>query len=112
MEITLISNDTCDIVVIKGRIDSFTAPSLSEKINEITTQKRYKIVLDMGDVIFVSSAGLRVLIDLQKTCNKMNQGEVVLVKIPSRVYETLELAGFAPLFKFYNDVGSAIDAFK
>jgi anti-anti-sigma regulatory factor len=52
-----------------------------------------------------------VLIDIQKTCKKMNQGEVVLVNIPSRVYETLELAGFAPLFKFYNDVGSAIDAF-
>jgi anti-sigma B factor antagonist len=111
MEISLRPIDTCDIVVIKGRIDSYTAPELSEKLYEITARHRYKIILDMNDVIFVSSAGLRVLIDIQKTCKKMNQGEVVLVNIPSRVYETLELAGFTPLFKFYNDVSSAIAAF-
>jgi anti-anti-sigma factor len=111
MEIVSRPIDTTDLVVIKGRIDSYTAPDLLDMLNKITAQQRYKIILDMSEVIFVSSAGLRVLIDIQKTCKKMNQGEVVLVNIPSRVYETLELAGFAPLFKFYNDVGSAIDAF-
>ena len=65
----------------------------------------------MSEVSYVSSAGLRVLIDLQKTCKKANQGEVVLVKIPQRVYETLELAGFVPLFKFYQNVNSALAYF-
>jgi anti-sigma B factor antagonist len=111
MEINLRPTDTCDIVEIKGRIDSYTAPDLSTKLNEITDQQRYKIIMDMSDVIFVSSAGLRVLIDVQKTCKKKNQGEVILVNIPPRVYDTLELAGFVPLFKFYTDVNSAIDAF-
>jgi len=111
MEITSRPIDTYDLVAIKGRIDSYTAPDLSEKLFEITAKNRYKIILDLSEVIFVSSAGLRVFIDIQKTCKKMNQGEVVLVNIPPRVYETLELAGFAPLFKFYNDVSSAVKAF-
>jgi anti-anti-sigma factor len=111
MEITVKPMESYDLVVLKGRIDSNTAPELSEKINVITSHGRYKIILDMTDVIFVSSAGLRVFINIQKTCKKMNQGELVMVKTPLRVYETLELAGFAPLFKFYNDVNSAIDAF-
>jgi anti-sigma B factor antagonist len=111
MEITVKPIDNCDLVVIKGRIDSYTAPILSVKINEITSLQRYKIILDLSEVVFVSSAGLRVLIDIQKTCKKLNQGEVLLVNIPARVYETLELAGFAPLFKFFNNVSSAIDAF-
>jgi anti-sigma B factor antagonist len=111
MEIIIRPTDICDIVVIKGRIDSYTAPNLSEKLNEITAQKRFKIILDMRDVIFISSAGLRVLIDIQKTCKKMNQGELILVNIPPRVYDTLDLAGFVPLFKFFADVNSAIDAF-
>jgi anti-sigma B factor antagonist len=111
MEINLKRIDAYDLVVITGRIDSYTAPELLEKLNVITHQNRYKIILDLSDVIFVSSAGLRVFIDIQKTCKKMNQGEVVLVNTPLRVYETLELAGFAPLFKFYNDVSSAIEAF-
>src|SRR4030043_76546 len=108
MEITVKPMESYDLVVLKGRIDSNTAPELSEKINLITSHGRYKIILDMSDVIFVSSAGLRVFINIQKTCKKMNQEELVLVNTPLRVYETLELAGFAPLFKFYNDVSSAI----
>jgi len=111
MEITASPIDHCDLVVVKGRIDSYTAPALSERLSDITAQNRFKIILDLSDVVFVSSAGLRVLIDIQKTCKKLNQGEVLLVNIPPRVYETLELAGFAPLFKFYNDVSSAVDAF-
>ena len=111
MEITVKPINSCDLVTIKGRIDSYTAPTLSERLNEITTQERYKIILDLGEVVFVSSAGLRVLIDIQKTCKKLNQGEVLLLNIPQRVYETLELAGFAPLFKFYNNINSAVEAF-
>ena len=111
MEISLRPMDTCDLVSIKGRIDSYTSPDLSQTLNDITNHNRYKIILDLSDVSFVSSAGLRVFIDVQKACKKMNQGEVILVNVPPRVYETLELAGFAPLFKFYNDVNSAISAF-
>src|SRR5512136_3282764 len=100
MEISVTPINSCDLVAIRGRIDSYTAPVLSEKLTEITSRNRYKIILDLGDVVFVSSAGLRVLIDIQKICKKLNQGEVMLVSIPARIYETLELAGFAPLFKF------------
>lgn len=111
MEITVTPIDNCDLVVIKGRIDSYTAPTLSEKLNDITTQNRYRLILDLSDVVFISSAGLRLLIDVQKTCKKVEQGGVLLVKIPTRIYETLELAGFTPLFKFYDDVSSAVNAF-
>ncbi len=111
MEITISPINSCDLVIIKGRIDSYTAPELSEKLNLLIAQERYKLILDMSNVTFVSSAGLRVFINIQKLCKKKDQGEVVLVNTPQRVYETLELAGFTPLFKFYNDVNSAIDGF-
>ncbi len=111
MEIALTPIDNCDLVEIKGRIDSFTAPDLSKELTDIILNKRYKIILELSEVVFVSSAGLRVLIDIQKTCRKNNQGEVVLVNVPPRVYETLELAGFAPLFKFYSNISLAIQNF-
>jgi len=107
MEFTVTPKENCDLVVVKGRIDSYTAPNLSELLNDITKNNRYKIILDMSEVNYVSSAGLRVLIDIQKICKKMHQGEVLLVNVPPRVYETLELAGFVPLFKFYANVDSA-----
>ncbi len=111
MEITVTPLVNCDLVVIKGRIDSYTAPDLSDKLNNITKNDTYRFILEMSEVNYVSSAGLRVLIDLQKTCKKMHQGEVLLLNVPQRVYETLELAGFVPLFKFYNNVESALAGF-
>ena len=65
----------------------------------------------MSSVDYVSSAGLRVMIDAQKTCKQNNKGEVVLVKVPKRIFETLELAGFVPLFKFFDNETEAIGYF-
>ncbi|NJD59250.1 MAG: anti-sigma factor antagonist [Anaerolineales bacterium] len=111
MEITVTSQPNCDLVAIKGRIDSYTAPSLADVLKNITEQNHFQIILDLGDVMYVSSAGLRVLIDIQKTCKKIHPGEVLLVNVPQRVYDTLELAGFVPLFRFFQDVDSALTAF-
>jgi len=111
MEVTVTPIEHCDLVDINGRVDSYTSPQLSDTLREITNKNIFKIILDLSDVSYVSSAGLRVFIDIQKTCKKSNQGEVILVNIPQRVYETLELAGFVPLFKFYSNVTSALAAF-
>jgi anti-sigma B factor antagonist len=111
MEVTTTEYENCDLVVVSGRVDSYTAPDLSEELNSITFNNRYNIVLDMENVSYVSSAGLRVLIDIQKTCKKSGDGEAILVSVPDRVFETLELAGFTPLFNFYDDVSLAINQF-
>ena len=111
MEVTITSKDNCSIATIIGRIDSYTAPQLLESLIQVTNQNVYRIILDLTDVTYVSSAGLRVLIDIQKKCKQNNQGEVLLVNIPQRVYETLELVGFVPQFKFFNNVTSALNAF-
>jgi anti-sigma B factor antagonist len=65
----------------------------------------------MSGVTYVSSAGLRVLIDTQKTCKALNRGELVLARVPPRIYETLDLAGFVPLFKFFDDTTAAVGSF-
>jgi anti-sigma B factor antagonist len=111
MELSVQSVRDCELVSVNGRIDSFTSPQLSEALNQITERNIFKIVLDLDSVTYISSAGLRVLIDVQKKCKKNNMGEVLLVNIPQRVYETLELAGFVPLFKFYSNVNSALAEF-
>ncbi len=111
MEITSTSYKQCDLVQVSGRVDSFTAPNLSDALRAITDAGRYKIALDMAGVSYVSSAGLRVLIDTQKTCKSLSRGELVLACVPPRIYETLDLAGFVPLFKFFDDTSKAVGSF-
>jgi anti-sigma B factor antagonist len=111
MEVTTTQYKRCDVVAASGRIDSQTAPNLEAAFQEIMDAGRYNVVFDMSDVDFVSSAGLRVMIAVQKTCKKWNRGELVLVNVPQRIYETLDLAGFVPLFGIYDDMVEAVGSF-
>ena len=111
MEVTTERLKRCDIVRATGRIDSQTAPQLEEAFRGLTDDGRFRIVFDMSGVEFVSSAGLRAMIGTQKTCKRWNRGELVLASVPQRIYETLDLAGFLPLFKFYKDAVKAVGSF-
>jgi anti-sigma B factor antagonist len=100
----------CDVVTVKGRIDSATVKGLHEAFAAIKENGRYYIVVDMKDVTYISSAGLGELIDTQTTC-KRHGGEVVLADVPSRVTEVLDLAGLAPLFKVFANQTEAVGSF-
>lgn len=111
MEVTTKQFKRCDLVTATGRIDSQTAPQLAEAFEDINEADRFKIVLDMSRVDFISSAGLRVLISTQKTCKRWNRGELVLAGVPQRVHEAMDLAGFLPLFKLFDEVVEAVGTF-
>lgn len=101
----------CDVIQVKGRVDSATSPKFAEVANEIVEAGRFRIVIDMDGLDFISSAGLRVLIGTQKICRRYNRGEVVLANVPPTIMSSLELAGFTPLFKIFKDAVSAVGNF-
>jgi len=111
MEVTTKQFKRCDLVKTSGRIDSQTAPQLADAFNAIMEAGRFRIVFDMSGTDFVSSAGLRVMIATQKTCKRWNRGELVLSDVPERINEALDLAGFVPLFKFFEDETTAVGSF-
>lgn len=111
METTTNRLKRCDLVKATGRIDSATAPGLAEVFAEIHEEGRFRIVFDMSGVEFISSAGLRVLISTQKTCKRWNRGELVLAGVPQKIYDVLDLAGFVPLFKLFDEDVEAVGSF-
>jgi anti-anti-sigma factor len=112
MEITTERLERCDVLKATGRIDSQTAPDLEKAFRALIDENCYKLVFDVGDVDFVSSAALRVMIDVQKTCKERGRGELLLARVPERIYKALELAGFVPLFEFFDDVSEAVARFQ
>ncbi len=111
MEINTTRFKHSDLVKVDGRIDSATAPKLADALNAIIEEGRYKIVIDMSEVDFISSAGLRVLVNSQKTCRRYNRGEIVLTNVPTNIYSALDLAGFTTLFKIFDDTLTAVGSF-
>lgn len=111
MEITHTSFKHCELLKIKGRIDSATAPELSKAIEDLNKAGHHKLVIDLNDVEFISSAGLRVLIGAQKECKRYNRGEVYLSSVGPKIHAALDLAGFTLLFKIFKDALTAVGNF-
>ena len=82
------------VVEIAGRLDTTTAPALEKAINE-DVGSTTNLVLDLKELEYISSAGLRVLLSAQK---KMQQvGVMKVVNVCELVMEVFEMTGFADI---------------
>lgn len=111
MEVTTQQFKHCDLLTVTGRVDSATAPALAEALDAIVNDGRFKIVIDMTGLEYMSSAGFRALISAQRNCKRYNRGEVIFASVPANIHSALELAGFTSLFQIYADVTSAVGNF-
>ena len=78
-------------VAVTDRLDTITAPELETSLRESYAGVS-KLVLDFAALDYVSSAGLRVILQAQKTMNK--QGEMVIRNVNESINEVFEVTGF------------------
>ena len=88
------SNKTEEGLCLKlsGRLETSTAPNLQDIIDK---QANYinELQIDMGDIEYVSSAGLRVLLAASKKM-KANGGNMIISHVNKDVMEVFEITGF------------------
>ena len=94
MTISAEKNNNQVTLKIEGRLDTTTAPSLEKVINELPANVT-ELKLDMNQLAYVSSAGLRVLLSAQKKMNKI--GSMKLTGVCEEVMEVFEMTGFADI---------------
>ena len=98
MNIKLINRGQEGELLLEGRLDSLTAPEAEEVFTQ-TAERFDKVILNMRDLEYVSSAGLRTLKRLHMAMKKKN-GNLVLTNVRKMVMEVFEMTGFAGLLKF------------
>ena len=81
-------------VSISGRVDTNTAPELLEFLQGAMPGVE-ELILDLAEVEYVSSAGLRVILYAQKTMT--SQGSMKVINVNSDIMETFELTGFSDI---------------
>ena len=112
MEITAEQMKRCELVTVSGRIDSATAPELENMLLELIQAGQKNIVVNLGDVNFISSAGLKALLSaLMKVRKIIPPGNVVISAIRPELKESFDLVGFDRLFAFYDDDTLAVGSF-
>ena len=81
-------------VTLAGRLDTTTAPELEGELKS-SLDGVEALIFDMGELQYISSAGLRVLLSAQKTMNR--QGEMKVVHVNDTIMEIFEVTGFSDI---------------
>lgn len=79
---------------ISGRVDTTTAPEFEAIMDECVVDLE-KLILDCNEMEYISSAGLRVILKVQKLMNK--QGEMKLINVNETIMEVFDITGFADI---------------
>ena len=80
--------------VLSGRLDTTTAPDLEKEVKG-NIEGVEKLEFDFTDLLYISSAGLRVLLSAQKTMNK--QGEMIVKNCSNEILDIFEVTGFSDI---------------
>ena len=94
MELTKVKENEKLTVAVSGRVDTVTAPELEKFIME-NLDGVSEFILDLKDMSYTSSAGLRVILKAQKQMNV--QGEMKVVNVQSDVMDIFEITGFSDI---------------
>ena len=77
-------------LTVEGSIDALTAPELEQAVNTAAPQCE-KMIIDMTDVDYISSAGLRVVVGAN---HKVGTGNLSVRGLSTNVYEIFRMTGF------------------
>ena len=98
------------VVSVAGTIDAITAPRLAEALQAEVAAGRYRLVTDIADTIYVSSAGLRAFLATVKQARALG-GDVRLAAARPAVHQVFDLAGFTSIVRLFDDVEGAVGSF-
>ncbi len=84
----------------QGRLDAVTVPSLETAIDEQLAARHFRLVLDLSEVTYLSSSGLRALLRARRQA-QAGGGDMALCAMNERVTEVFEMIGFNNLFRIF-----------
>jgi len=110
MEIEVKNLDHVKIVILTGDLNANTSGEAETKINQLIMGGNRKLIIDLENLNYISSAGLRIFLASNKLIRKMN-GEIRICTLNPTVKEVFEISGFNLIFKLYPDQASSIADF-
>ncbi len=100
MQITEKIIEDVHIISISGRIDTITSKDLEAKLKEAIEERKEKIIINLAEVDYISSVGLRVLLAALKG-QKQNQGSIPLVSLQPFVQNIFKITGLDKMFQIF-----------
>lgn len=105
------SQSQISLIKVGGYIDTTTSSEVERELNNLLKQGRYQIIIDLGNVDYISSAGWGIFISEIKQIRE-NNGDLKLVRMIPDVYEIFELLEFHHILDVYDSPQAAISKFE
>lgn len=105
------SRNQISIIKVGGYIDTTTSSELERALDSLLKQGRFFLIVDLGNVDYISSAGWGIFISEIKSIRE-NGGDLKLVRMVPDVYEIFELLEFHHILDVYDSVDEAINKFE
>jgi len=110
MKITVAQESGAALIQISGSVDSLTSDEAQTFFDEQIKNNQVRLVVDLSQVDYLSSAGLRVLLSALKSARQRG-GDLYFAGLQDNVRKVLDLAGFTSIFKIFPTVEEAVGAF-
>lgn len=108
---TVGSKRDVDVVKITGYIDTTTSSELERVIQGLLREQRYKIIINLGNVDYISSAGWGIFISEIKNI-RTHHGDLKLANMSETVAEVYELLEFSTILTSAASVAEAVSTFS
>ncbi len=96
MNVDITKDGGATIIKVEGRIDTVTAKEFETKTVEALKERPAEVIIDCGDLAYVSSSGLRVFLILQKSSNSYS-GKLRIINMNDTIKKVFEMTGFASI---------------
>jgi anti-sigma B factor antagonist len=110
MELSVSEHKPAHVVTAVGSMDALTSADFSGFVSGQIEQGKHQLVVDLSQVDYMSSAGLRAILAGLKEARQLG-GDLRLAAAQPGVEKILKLSGFMSILKVYTSVEEAITSF-
>ncbi len=111
MDITAIEHGAVTVLAFSGSLDATTADQADDQLAAQFGKERYRLVIDLSDIEFMSSAGLRSLLNALRIARRSG-GDVRLAAGSQNIKRVLGFSGFTKVMNYYDNVAQAVDSYS
>jgi anti-anti-sigma factor len=99
------------VVGIRGRLDAGSSPELEKEIEALMAGGENRLILDLCELKYISSAGLRVILAGTKKL-KAKKGTLSVASLQNMVKEVFEVSGFSSIIPIFDSAEEALKALE
>ena len=96
------------IISLEGKMDAISAPEFEDQMGEWLEQGETSFIINLGEVNYMSSAGLRSILIVAKKLKKQD-GKLIFVNLREEVQKIFRISGFSSMIPTYESLEAALE---